>query len=319
MRLSLFPLHKYIFTVKLSEPGSLPEYKGSMFRGAFGWAFRNAVCLTKQPVCNNCMLKSNCSYFTVFETEAPNNDIPYLRGVQKVPHPFIMQPPESAERYFEGGDKLSVTLSLFGNYSSMLPFFIYSYIKMGQEGLTSKRIKFTLESVLAVDEQNNKTTIYDKNSDSISDGGKMIDIHKIAFEDSFTPKTAVLDFIAPLRLVEKNNTLQNASQVTLNVLLGSILRRYKTLNHFFAGGGEDAFPERLNWDNAIILDNKLKFYDWERYSNRQKTAMQLGGFLGKLILTGELSHLIPLLKIGESINAGKNTVFGLGKFNLFLE
>ncbi|MBE2281548.1 MAG: CRISPR system precrRNA processing endoribonuclease RAMP protein Cas6 [Ignavibacteriaceae bacterium] len=297
----------------------MPEYKGSMFRGAFGWAFRGAVCLTKQPVCDNCMLKSNCSYFTVFETEAPNNDIPYLRGVKKVPHPFIMQPPLSQDRHFNSGDTLEVTLSIFGKYSSMLPFFIYSYIKMGEDGLTSRRIKFSLESIDSLDESKNRTRIYDRNSNVILENGEQIDIHKVALGYPSGVKRAVLDFVSPLRMIEKNITLRNPGQLTKDVLLSSILRRYKTLNHFFNHGQPDAFPERLSWDNLTISENTVKFYDWERYSSRQKTSMQMGGYLGKLVLEGEIDNIVPLLKIGEYINAGKNSVFGLGKYNLFLD
>jgi hypothetical protein len=87
-----FPLDIYKFNFKLMalEDMKLPIYKGPVFRGAFGITFRKAVCVTKGKNCFNRIISSQCSYFNIFETEVEQHDIPFLKGVKKTPHPFVM-------------------------------------------------------------------------------------------------------------------------------------------------------------------------------------------------------------------------------------
>jgi len=63
-----------------------------------------------------------------------------------------------------------------------------------------------------------------------------------------------------------------------------------------------------------IRHNHLRWYDWERYSNRQKTKMKLGGLIGRLVYSGPISSFRPLIDAGELLHVGKGTSFGLGKY-----
>ena len=45
--LTSFPIARYQFQFKVSEPIILPEYAGSTLRGAFGRALRKIACMTK--------------------------------------------------------------------------------------------------------------------------------------------------------------------------------------------------------------------------------------------------------------------------------
>ena len=56
--------------------------------------------------------------------------------------------------------------------------------------------------------------------------------------------------------------------------------------------------------------------DGGRYSNRQETAMKMGGFVGSIIFKGELGPFLPFLHLGEHIHIGKGTRFGLGKWRV---
>lgn len=68
-------------------------------------------------------------------------------------------------------------------------------------------------------------------------------------------------------------------------------------------------------DEVRIKENNLRWYDWERYSNR-KGRMKLGGLIGNITYEGNLGKFLPLLKIGEYIHVGKAVVFGLGKYRI---
>jgi hypothetical protein len=54
-------------------PLVLPAYPGSVWRGAFGHALRNTLCVTRLPTCEHCELKRSCSYAYIFETPPPPN------------------------------------------------------------------------------------------------------------------------------------------------------------------------------------------------------------------------------------------------------
>jgi hypothetical protein len=62
--------------------------------------------------------------------------------------------------------------------------------------------------------------------------------------------------------------------------------------------------------------SEIAFKDLTRYSSRQNTKMQLGGIVGyiKYDVIDEKSYM--LLKLGEIIALGKQTVFGLGEIKV---
>jgi CRISPR/Cas system endoribonuclease Cas6 (RAMP superfamily) len=44
--------------------------------------------------------------------------------------------------------------------------------------------------------------------------------------------------------------------------------------------------------------------------------MKFGGIVGTVVLKGNLTPLIPYLKLAEEINVGLETVFGLGRIRI---
>jgi hypothetical protein len=58
----------------------------------------------------------------------------------------------------------------------------------------------------------------------------------------------------------------------------------------------------------FVKDN-LRWVDWERYSSRQDTKINLGGLLvGEATYEGDLAEFMPLIRLGELIHVGKGTV-----------
>ena len=56
------PLTRIQFQFKVTQAIGLPEYAGSMLRGAFGGALRRTACMTKQKTCTDCPLIQTCPY-----------------------------------------------------------------------------------------------------------------------------------------------------------------------------------------------------------------------------------------------------------------
>jgi CRISPR/Cas system endoribonuclease Cas6 (RAMP superfamily) len=60
-----------------------------------------------------------------------------------------------------------------------------------------------------------------------------------------------------------------------------------------------------------------RWTDIQRYSSKQKTAMQLGGITGRIAYRGDdLTSFLPLFKYCETTHLGKQTTFGLGRIRV---
>ena len=128
MSLDLTPLSplrfaRFEFLIEATAELHLPDYKGSTFRGGFGLAFKKAVCMTKTFDCPPCILKNNCSYFSIFESKIDRVTAQLLHIGSDAPHPFVLEPPLTTGNLFQKGDRLSYHLTLIGKAIDYLPFF----------------------------------------------------------------------------------------------------------------------------------------------------------------------------------------------------
>lgn len=307
---------KYKFSCELNSDAILPVYKGSTFRGVFGLALKKVVCALKQQECSECLLKKRCLYTRVFETPLAVEPPPELR-MSVPPHPFVIEPPLTDKMEYSKGDFFDCTLLLMGPVNQSMPYFIYAFEQIGRIGIGRKingrRGRFTLKTV-----SSNGDIIYtardeklklDKEADFLSIPEKPNDSEKI-FQVKVTLNT-------PLRL-KSNNRIK--SDLPFHVLAGAILRRLSSLFTCYAGGEPDLdYKGLINRAKKIKkVDNNLAWHAWERYSNRQKQRMPLGGMMGTITYQGQLDEYIPLLKFCSKVHIGKNTSFGLGKINTLI-
>ena len=109
------------FLLCAREDFPLPSFKGSTLRGAFGYAFKKAICIARhQESCEKCILAANCAYSYIFETPRPAG-VKVMRKYEKVPHPFILRPPLTTQRLIKTGQELSFGLVLVGRVRDYLP------------------------------------------------------------------------------------------------------------------------------------------------------------------------------------------------------
>ncbi|QII11466.1 hypothetical protein KsCSTR_20870 [Candidatus Kuenenia stuttgartiensis] len=59
---------RFRFTICAKYQIRFPAYKGAVFCGGFGYAFRLVVCVIKSKECDECLLKQKCIYSYIFET-----------------------------------------------------------------------------------------------------------------------------------------------------------------------------------------------------------------------------------------------------------
>jgi len=176
--LETFRLARFRFTVCAKEHIRFPSYKGSAFRGGFGYAFKRVVCVIKGKECDDCLLKQKCIYSYIFETPPPQ-DTEMLRLYPKVPHPFVIEPPITEKQTFEPGEEFSFHLILIGNAIDYLPYFIYTFTELGKQGIGQGRGKYDLMQVEGMDLENEAIQIYDHKTQTLTNHYPIIHAHQL--------------------------------------------------------------------------------------------------------------------------------------------
>jgi len=66
----------------------------------------------------------------------------------------------------------------------------------------------------------------------------------------------------------------------------------------------------------INCQTDLQWYEWQRYSSRQKQKMNFGGVIDTIKLTGELDVFLDILQSGQWLHVGNKTTFGMGRYQI---
>jgi CRISPR-associated endoribonuclease Cas6 len=122
-------------------------------------------------------------------------------------------------------------------------------------------------------------------------------------------------FLTPTRIEEKNDLI---TRPAFHQLIKHLLRRVSLLAYYHCDIKLDLDFKSLIEESKTVqtVQSNLRWHDWERYSNRQRTRMSLGGFVGDITFTGDFQKWLPLLRLGEYLHVGKATSFGLGKYEI---
>lgn len=309
---------KTIFRIEALEEINLPYFKGSTFRGVFGNTFKKIVCVLKSKVCDDCILKQNCVYAYIFETPPPaeSTAIFNMNKYKNIPHPFIIEPPLDSKKYFQEGEELEFSVILIGKAASYLPYFIYTFSECGKQGIGKGRGRYTLKDVLT----NDRKIVYtEKESKIIAPEKQVIEISEDFDETWNSEEEITLNILTPIRLKNRNDLVRN---LEFYILIKALMLRMNLLNFFHCEGVEARWNHKKLLDlsrTVRIVEDKTRWYDWERYSSRQQTRIRLGGIVGTIKYGGNMKPFKELLKAGEILHIGKNTTFGLGKYKILEE
>lgn len=302
---------KYRFSCMLTSDTVLPVFKGSTFRGVFGQSLKNIICALASKDCAACLLKTQCLYVRIFEFDKlnrPETDLSH----PKPPAPFVIAPPLSSDTFYPKHSEFSFNLLLFGEINHNLPYFVFAFDRMGRIGIgkkiRGKRGRFYLKTVTA-----NGQTVYDDVTGELNPPDQL---EILELQPSENP-TAVdrqlkLTLETPLRFKIDNHL---SDTLTFPILTKIMIRRVATLMESF---GEKPlafdYPTLAQKAETVnIVANHLEWFDWRRYSNRQKRKMNFGGLTGSIVYSGKIDEFMPFIRFCEKVHLGKQTTFGLGK------
>ena len=294
----------YRFRLRCIEPMRLPPYKGSALRGVFGHAFKDVVCALRREECRTCLVRASCTYQRVFETRVAPHAGP-RPGVDAAPHPYLFGVDRDGRTEYAEGDQLAFTLTLLGPALGILPYLVYAFQEVGRRGLTPARKPLALHAVEALGAEGWRG-VYAEGAGSLAET-------RVPAPPPEVPdlsRGAVVHLETPLRLQERGALVRDPGFGTLFL---AARRRFGLLARYY-GNGEPPFDRGLLEASRQIptIRSELRWHDWTRYSNRQKTTMQLGGLVGELAFAGDLAPFAPWLAWAERLHLGKATSFGLG-------
>lgn len=321
--LDTFRCSRYRFILQASTSLHLNAFAGSTLRGGFGHLFKRTVCIWPSGDCDRCLLKERCAYPYVFET-APPPDAEKLRGLEQVPRPFVLEPPERGGRQsYRPGERFDFGLVLVGRGIGYLPHFLLTLGELGRTGLGANRGRFDVVEVLAEHPRGTRR-IWTPGANGLAG----IDVALTAAELmrptalaglSELPHRLAVCFQTPARVRSEG---QVRTALTFQELVRALLRRLSSLCYFHCGG-ELAVDFRGLIERASLIRTVAEDLRWqaqERFSGRQRQRIDMSGVLGRVVFEAPepsvWEEYLPLLTAGEWVHVGKGTVMGLGKYRV---
>lgn len=290
---------------------ALPPYKGSTFRGAFGITFKKAVCIVAHGECARCLIRTQCAYPYIFDTpvaESPG----IFRGFSEAPHPYVIEPPLEEKTDYAPGEILDIGLTVIGRARNHLPYFIHTFHRMGETGIGRGRGHCTLLSGEALCPDKTWKPVYDGATETLSDIPALCASDLLAAPLSDRVR---IRFLTPTQLKADQHLVRG---LDFAILVRGLLRRISALATFHGNG-----PPSLDFKDLVAraetvrtAHQDLRWQTYERYSNRKKERMKLGGFTGDVAFEGDLSPFAAMLRLGAHLHVGKGTSFGMGKYEL---
>lgn len=297
------------YRLHFSLPGnaSLPDFPGSAWRGAFGWALRELVCVTGQADCRGCLLMAGCAYQRIFETAVKNPE----RGVSThAPHPFVLHAPGPSPRALERGE-IHVDLCLLGQAGELLPAVTAAMQRAAAGGVAGARNRLRLRRM---DQWHHGRwePIYRPGWDGL----RLLPPESGEQPPAFPGGPVTIRLLSPLRL-KQGGRLVGPERLTPRVFMYALYARMRRLAAHYAAAMDRHWPEVPQ--HRQFRESCLRWQELDRYSSRQGRKHGIGGLLGSFTMDLDgLEEAWPLFWHGQFLHVGKCTSMGHGAYRIQL-
>ena len=303
-----FPLVKLRLTFRALQDMNFPVYSGSALRGIFGKSLRRVSCLAKKDTCADCAAAMTCPYAAIFE----NGYTAVAKG-EEMTNPYVIEPMAIGCKNIAQGDCFSFHHLLFGTAVEKLSYVLLAWSKASNMGFTKERTQARLIHVHQVFADGSETLLYDFENE---DAETAVADPDFSLPDERETTAIRVRLKTPLRIQHHGHPVP-AEKLTARDFLTALIRRQQTLakQHIPDFPPIDFHDLRPNIENTVLMDADLHWFDWARYSSRQKTKIALGGIMGEFTLKGDLTKLSPYLIAGKYFHIGKSVVLGMGQYD----
>lgn len=266
-------------TFMFHQGGELPAFKGSTLHGWLGQQ----------------LLKQDPQLY----------DLLYAEHGQQQPKPYALACHDQ-RTYFSEQSILSFELTLFGSATQLADRLLQA-LTQNTLGFGAPRLRINIQSVASQTPQ-----------------GLRLGVHTLPLIAWLQPENAqlqhecVLQLTSPLRIKRQGKIIKNTAP-TLPLLLGQVQRRLALLSEFWVSDSpqwQHMLATYIPIGEHRTLPSPLYFEDWQRYSNAQQKHLPFGGLLGELCYQGDIYHALVWLQVGQVLQLGGKTTFGLGCYRL---
>jgi hypothetical protein len=302
-----FNFSHYRLAFRALDTFRLPDYAGSRLRGMFGYALRQLSCVTKLPDCATCPMKNHCPYTQVFEPK--HLDKTEQSTSIGLITPYLIHPPVGKSRYHEG-DILYIELGLLHDALKHLPLIILALRRAFLRGLYPDQGKADLILIDQVFPE--QKTIY-------TEENPILDNHETQcpWPEFNQAKNKHVCLLTPLRIEQKHKVI-GPKEITASVFFRHLIRRVSLIvqKSDIKTITLDQIRQANHLADLVEFEKRVFWKEIERYSFRQQQSIPLGGVLGRLYFKSVPVELLPFLELGQWLNLGKETTFGLGRYRI---
>jgi hypothetical protein len=307
-------LHCHEVTVRFVERAVVPPYEGSMIRGAFGRAFKESCCPFPHGG-NGCPLGDKCPYGYVFETSPPEDAREFAKN-REVPRPYVFEPPDGTKMEYAPGERMRFGFTVVGRAAEYMPYFVYAFSKMGDEGVGRLKARYELERVVA------KNPLVGKREEVFD--GEVVKNRRLPTVWKNAESTAgrmggervSLEFLTPTFVKFGGKVSPEAPSFA--ALVQALLIRIPMLSAFHCGRvWREDFKGLVRRAGGVeTVRDETTWVSFRRYSSFRKKSEPLEGVVGRAEYAGPVEEFLPLLGMGQLTHVGKRAVFGLGRYRL---
>jgi CRISPR-associated endoribonuclease Cas6 len=293
-------------TIEATQTVAWPHFAGSTLRGAFGRALRQAACVTKQPGCDACPMRSSCAYGVVFDPAPPMQAL----------HPSFR---DGLPRYLVQAPALGACQLLRGQSQN------FNLVLLPGAQSHQRLIEHILKS--AVEQQLLQPGLF-KLRDTLISSATIADfaavgtpLESLRNTQRGTSGLAIirLNWLTPFRLQLQGKPIFNPKNLDSTALVRALLRRQMQWCQLTGQARHDGQAQLQAATSCTLDTGNMQWHDIHRHSGSQSEKQPMGGLIGRALLQGPtpaLQLLTPLLQLGEQLHVGKEVVMGLGRYQL---
>lgn len=298
------------FRVCLRAPGRFPEFKGTILRGAFGVQFRRTVCAARLADCAGCRLVATCAFPYVFDTPGGSSPDPRLASHRThAPHPFAIRAPDDPRTEVPADTEWSFGFTLVGESRNLLPYFVYSFLRLEKAGLGQDRVPISMREVVAKLPEG-PWQVYKEGAPALRYPPSYV-----RWPESSSAGRLRVRF-SSLTRIKADGRLHR--EIHFPALARAALRRVMALHALYCGPlpESDNRPLLAMAQETKTVRSDIRRLTVSRFSTRTRQRMSFDGVVGEAIYEGPLSSWVPILKAAAQVNVGKGATFGFGSMEV---